>query len=76
MKKGKKEIILKGLKIFFISLLSIILLFNIYIMIQAKSSPNKVPNIFGSIEPDITTNATQGGINNNAGAKDGNISQT
>ena len=47
MKKRKKEIFLKGLKIFFISLLSIILLFNIYIMIQAKSSPNKVPSVFG-----------------------------
>ena len=47
MEKGKKSIFLSCLKIFFISLLSIILLFNIYIMIQAKSSPNKVPSIFG-----------------------------
>jgi len=47
MKKSKKEIVFKSLKIFLISLLSIILLFNIYIMIQAKSSPNKVPSVFG-----------------------------
>ena len=47
MKKGMKEIFLSALKIFLISLLSIILIFNIYIMIQAKSSPNKVPSIFG-----------------------------
>ena len=47
MKKSKKEIFFKSLKIFLVSILSIILLFNIYIMIQAKSSPNKVPSIFG-----------------------------
>ena len=47
MKKSKKEIVFKSLKIFLISLLSIILLFNIYIMIQSKSSPNKVPSVFG-----------------------------
>ena len=47
MKGSKKESIFKGLKIFLVSILSIILLFNIYIMIQAKSSPNKVPSIFG-----------------------------
>lgn len=47
MEKSKKEIIFKSLKIFLVSILSIVLLFNIYIMIQAKSSPNKVPSIFG-----------------------------
>lgn len=47
MENEKKTSALKIFKIFLISLLSMVLLFNIYIMIQAKSSPNKVPSIFG-----------------------------
>ena len=37
----------KLLKITVISILSIILVLNIYIMIQANLSPNKVPSVFG-----------------------------
>lgn len=37
----------KVLKIALISILSIILVLNIYIMVQANLSPNKVPNVFG-----------------------------
>lgn len=39
--------IAKTLKILFVALLSIILLVNIYIMIQTKVSKDKVPSIFG-----------------------------
>lgn len=46
-KKSKKSVVKKVLKICLISILSIILVFNIYILIQAKSKPNKVPSIFG-----------------------------
>ena len=37
----------KVLKITVISILSIILVLNIYIMVQANLSPNKVPSVFG-----------------------------
>lgn len=47
MEKKGKNILFKSLKIFLISILSLVLIVNIYIMIQAKSSPNKVPSIFG-----------------------------
>ena len=39
--------LIKGLKILFIVILSIILLTNIYVMIQAKAKPNSVPSVFG-----------------------------
>lgn len=62
MEKARKFSVLHIFKIFLISLLFIILIFNIYIMIQAKSKPNKVPSVFGykpfivlsgSMEPNI-----------------------
>lgn len=39
--------VLKVFKWIIISILSLILLLNIYIIIQSKASPNKVPSIFG-----------------------------
>ena len=41
------KVLLKVLKITIISILSIVLLFNIYIMVQANVSPDKVPSVFG-----------------------------
>ena len=41
------KILLKILKIAFISILSIVLIVNMYIMVQANISPNKVPSVFG-----------------------------
>ena len=41
------KILLKILKITAISILSIVLLLNIYIMVQANVSPDKVPSVFG-----------------------------
>lgn len=43
----KENIVLKIVRITLITLLSIILLLNLYILIQAKISPDKVPSIFG-----------------------------
>ena len=39
--------LIKGLKIIFIIILSLILLVNVYVIIQAKSKPNSVPSVFG-----------------------------
>lgn len=39
--------VIKILKISFITLLSLILIFNVYIMIQTKLNPDKVPSVFG-----------------------------
>lgn len=41
------KILFNALKITVISILSIILVLNIYIMVQANLSPNKVPSVFG-----------------------------
>ena len=43
----KENIVLKIVRITLITLLSNILLLNLYILIQAKISPDKVPSIFG-----------------------------
>ena len=42
-----KSIVLKVLKILCIVILSLILVLNIFVMIQAKANPNKVPSVFG-----------------------------
>lgn len=39
--------VIKCLKITVITILSIVLLINVYILIQAKTNPNSVPSIFG-----------------------------
>ena len=44
LKKGSVLKIIKGI---FIGLLLIILMINIYVIIQAKSKPNSVPSVFG-----------------------------
>ena len=43
----KKNVILNFVRYFFLTLLSVLLIINIYIMIQTKINPNRVPEIFG-----------------------------
>lgn len=47
MESKKENIFLKLVKWILITILSIILVINVYIMIQAKSRPNSVPSVFG-----------------------------
>ena len=45
--KSKKGRILRVIKGIVICLLLIVLMINVYVMIQAKSKPNSVPSVFG-----------------------------
>ena len=47
MEKKKEKKFLKVLKGIVIGILAIILIMNVYVIIQTKSKPNKVPSIFG-----------------------------
>ncbi len=47
MEQSKENVFLKIIKGLIIAILSIILVINVYIMIQAKSKPNSVPSLFG-----------------------------
>ena len=47
MEQKKKGIVSKVLKGIVIAILVVILILNVYVMIQAKSKPNEVPSIFG-----------------------------
>ena len=47
MEQKKKGIVSRIIKGIIIGLLTIILIINVYVMIQAKSKPNSVPSVFG-----------------------------
>ena len=47
MEQSKNNIVSKTIKGIVIALLSIVLIINVYIMIQAKTNPNAVPSLFG-----------------------------
>lgn len=47
MEQKKNNIILKIIKGLIVTILSVVLVINIYIMIEAKTKPNSVPSLFG-----------------------------